>query len=165
MLFSSSTGRFGRTGQVDYAIANEVLEKLGPASIASPAALPRRLRQLGAVGRRHGHAATQENLRSGRRRPHSAGSGRNISLRNCVRSPGDAVEVVVCPPRTTPIGMVRPRRGASQSRVATPARERIRRQHHRASLPSSPSSAFWIGRRIRCWNRTSSMAGPCCRRC
>ena len=27
MLFSSSTGRFGRTGQVDYAIANEVLNK------------------------------------------------------------------------------------------------------------------------------------------
>jgi NAD(P)-dependent dehydrogenase (short-subunit alcohol dehydrogenase family)/acyl carrier protein len=28
VLFSSSTGRFGRTGQVDYAIANEVLNKL-----------------------------------------------------------------------------------------------------------------------------------------
>jgi NAD(P)-dependent dehydrogenase (short-subunit alcohol dehydrogenase family) len=27
-LFSSSTGRFGRTGQVDYAVANEVLNKL-----------------------------------------------------------------------------------------------------------------------------------------
>jgi NAD(P)-dependent dehydrogenase (short-subunit alcohol dehydrogenase family) len=28
VLFSSSTGRFGRTGQVDYAIANEVLNKI-----------------------------------------------------------------------------------------------------------------------------------------
>lgn len=28
VLFSSSTGRFGRTGQVDYAVANEVLNKL-----------------------------------------------------------------------------------------------------------------------------------------
>ncbi len=28
VMFSSSTGRFGRTGQVDYAIANEVLNKL-----------------------------------------------------------------------------------------------------------------------------------------
>ncbi len=28
-LFSSSTGRFGRTGQVDYAVANEVLNKIG----------------------------------------------------------------------------------------------------------------------------------------
>ena len=27
-LFSSTTGRFGRTGQVDYAVANEVLNKL-----------------------------------------------------------------------------------------------------------------------------------------
>ena len=27
-LFASSTGRFGRTGQVDYAVANEVLNKL-----------------------------------------------------------------------------------------------------------------------------------------
>ncbi len=27
VLFSSSTARFGRTGQVDYAIANEVLNK------------------------------------------------------------------------------------------------------------------------------------------
>ncbi|MHB1397277.1 MAG: SDR family NAD(P)-dependent oxidoreductase [Trichloromonadaceae bacterium] len=28
-LFSSSTGRFGRTGQIDYAVANEVLNKMG----------------------------------------------------------------------------------------------------------------------------------------
>ncbi|MEJ2202258.1 MAG: SDR family NAD(P)-dependent oxidoreductase, partial [Desulfuromonadaceae bacterium] len=28
VLFSSSTGRFGRTGQVDYAVANEVLNKM-----------------------------------------------------------------------------------------------------------------------------------------
>jgi len=28
-LFSSSSGRFGRTGQIDYAVANEVLNKLG----------------------------------------------------------------------------------------------------------------------------------------
>src|SRR5205823_574264 len=28
VLFSSSTGRFGRTGQVDYAVANEVLNKV-----------------------------------------------------------------------------------------------------------------------------------------
>ncbi|RII25223.1 MAG: beta-ketoacyl synthase [Geobacter sp.] len=32
-LFSSSTGRFGRTGQVDYAVANEVLNKLAQAEM------------------------------------------------------------------------------------------------------------------------------------
>ena len=28
VMFSSSTGRFGRIGQVDYAVANEVLNKI-----------------------------------------------------------------------------------------------------------------------------------------
>ena len=65
VLFSSSTGRFGRTGQVDYAIANEVLNKLAR-SIAGAAGLPGRLGQLGAVGRRHGHAAPEEAVRSRR---------------------------------------------------------------------------------------------------
>ena len=30
-LFASTTGRFGRTGQVDYAVANEVLNKMAQA--------------------------------------------------------------------------------------------------------------------------------------
>jgi len=34
VLFSSSTGRFGRTGQVDYAVANEVLNKIAQAESA-----------------------------------------------------------------------------------------------------------------------------------
>ena len=44
-LFSSYTGRFGRTGQVDYAAANEVLNKIAQQQSRAFAAFAEHLRQ------------------------------------------------------------------------------------------------------------------------
>ena len=54
VLFSSSTARFGRTGQVAYAAANEVLNKWARRG-RDPPWLPGRLGQLGTVEGGHGH--------------------------------------------------------------------------------------------------------------
>ncbi len=56
VAFSSSTGRFGRKGQVAYAAANEVLNKLAQQESASTPHLPRPKHELGTLGRRNGHA-------------------------------------------------------------------------------------------------------------
>ena len=63
VAFSSSTGRFGRKGQVAYAAANEVLNKLAQREGASAAAVPGVERELGAVGRRDGDAAASARFR------------------------------------------------------------------------------------------------------
>ncbi len=81
VLFSSSTGRFGRAGQVDYAIANEVLNKLAQQQA-------RRLPRCRVVSVNWGpwdggmvSARPQESLRAGRHRPDSAGRGCELSRR------------------------------------------------------------------------------------
>ena len=61
-LFSSSTGRFGRIGQVDYAVANEVLNKLAHRKHAGGRGCRVACPELGAVGRRHGDAGTEKTL-------------------------------------------------------------------------------------------------------
>ena len=61
-LFSSTTGGFGRTGQVDYAVANEVLNKLAQDESRRRSALPDRQHQLGTVGWRHGDSGAEKSL-------------------------------------------------------------------------------------------------------
>ena len=88
VLFSSSTGRFGRTGQVDYAIANEVLNKLAQQQA-------RRLPRCRVVSVNWGpwdggmvNAALKNGFRAGRHRPDSAGGRRELSGRGTAFAAG-----------------------------------------------------------------------------
>ena len=95
VLFSSSTGRFGRTGQVDYAIANEVLNKLAQQQARS---LPRcRVVSVnwgpwdgGMVGPALKKVFAQEQIGL-----IPLESGANYLVDELRSPPGDAVEVVV----------------------------------------------------------------------
>ena len=75
VLFSSSTARFGRTGQVAYAAANEVLNKRARRRGPGPAGLPGRLGQLGPVGRGDGHPLAPTSVRGRGDRPDPDGRG------------------------------------------------------------------------------------------
>ena len=156
VLFSSSTGRFGRTGQVDYAIANEVLNKTaqryarllprcrvvsvnwGPwdGGMVTPA-LKKLFDQegVGLIGLETGAEYLVQELRPiggpGRR-------GRGAGGRHARRP-------IACRKR-------QPRR--------------VRSARHAGRRPAAwrrRSSACWTWRNIRCWSRTYWTAGRCCR--
>ncbi|HEY7326555.1 MAG TPA: SDR family NAD(P)-dependent oxidoreductase [Gemmataceae bacterium] len=102
VLFSSSTARFGRAGQIDYAIANEVLNKLAQQQARR---LPNcRVASVnwgpwdgGMVNRALKKVFAQEGIGL---IPLEAGA--NYLVQELRSPPGDAVEVVVLAPGSTP---------------------------------------------------------------
>ena len=152
VLFSSSTARFGRAGQVAYAAANEVLNKWAQQRSRPAAALPRRLLQLGTVGRRHGHGRAAAALRERGLAliPPAAGAQLVVDDAQDASAVGP-VEIVVLAEHAADA------RPLLRTAIATGDR----RHRNRRCTPFS--SARWTWSRCRSSHRTSSTVTPCCR--
>ena len=77
ILFSSVSARLGNKGQSDYAMANEIMNKMARQECNFAPRMPRDFDQLGTLGWRHGLAFSETRIRTSGRGTHSAGSRSN----------------------------------------------------------------------------------------